>query len=120
MTSTNMAATYKGHKSNANATGGGRNKIPRDRAEEAVKRYLGGESVKVLAKYYDVSSPAIYQWIVKYKNQIVEKAKKANMSSEGIDKSEKISLAVENQALKSEVQRLKQKLFELMVDSGKL
>lgn len=40
--------------------------------EQACKRYVAGESVAVLAKYYGVSLPAVYVWINKYKARKLE------------------------------------------------
>lgn len=98
----------------------GDTKTPQDKIKQAVKRYLAGEPAAELAKEYKVSRPGFYLWIKKHKEELVELAKRSNMSAESIDKSDKINTAIENQALKAEVVRLKQKLFELMDAAGKL
>lgn len=95
-------------------------KTPEDRVKSAVKRYLAGEQVQALAKEYKVSRPGFYLWINKYKEDLVAQAKRAGMSAESIEKSDKVNLAIENQAMKAEIARLKQKLFELMDAAGKL
>lgn len=90
-------------------------KTPEHKIKEAVKRYLAREgSVEELAKEYKVSRPGFYLWIKRYKEDLVAQAKRAGMSAESIEASDKVNLAIENQAMKVEITRLKQKLFELM------
>lgn len=95
-------------------------KTPADKIQKAVKRYLEGEQVIALAKEYKVSRPGFYLWIKKYKEDMIEEAKHKNMSAPSLDKAEKVNLVVENNAMKGEIQRLKQKLFELMLSTDKL
>lgn len=95
-------------------------KTPEDKIEQAVKRYLAGEPASTLAKEHKISRPGFYLWINKYKEQQVASAKRSNMSAGSIDKSQKVEMAIENNALKAEVKDLKQKLFELMLSTGRL
>lgn len=41
---------------------------PQHLIDEACQRYLDGDQVPVLAKYYAVSEPTIYNWIAKNKS----------------------------------------------------
>jgi transposase-like protein len=96
-------------------------KTPPDRIEKAVKRYLqGNESASALAKEFNVSRPGFYAWINKYKAAMVEQARKSNMSAGTIDKFQKVDLTIENQDLKKQVMELKEKLFNLMLDTNRL
>ncbi len=95
-------------------------KTPQHIIEKAVNRYLQGESAGTLAKEYKISRPGFYLWVNKYKEQLVEAAKRANVSAPNIDKAQKVDLVVENSALRGEVDRLKQKLFELMLKTNNL
>lgn len=95
-------------------------KTPQDRIERAVKRYLQGEPASSLAKEFKVSRPGFYAWINKYKALMVEQARTSNMSAGTIDKFQKVDLTIENQDLKKQVMELKEKLFNLMLDTNRL
>lgn len=97
-----------------------KSKTPEAKIERAVERYLAGEPASSLAKEHRMSRQGFYLWIRAYKDARVNKAKYANMTAESIDKSQKVDLAIENAALKAEVTRLKQKLFEMMLSSDRL
>lgn len=95
-------------------------KTPQDKIERAVNRYLQGEPASTLAKEYKVSRPGFYAWINKYKAAQIERSRKANMSAGTIDKHEKVDLAIENVDLKKQVMELRQKLFDLMLETKRL
>ena len=91
-----------------------------EKIERAVERYLNGEPASTLAKEHRISRPGFYLWIKKYKEARINEAKRSNMTAASVDKAEKVDLAIENTALKSEIQKLKQKLFELMLSTDRL
>lgn len=95
-------------------------KVSHEKIEEAVKRYLAGESAAVLAKYYKISRPGFYLWIKKVQAEMLDKAKHANMTPASLEKSDRVTMRVEIGALKAENERLKRKLFEMMIETGKL
>ena len=88
--------------------------------EAFVKRYLQGESVVALAKEAHISRPGFYLWIDKYKDTVIEVAKRANMSAPDIEQSKAVDLKIENRALKEERDMLKRKLFDLMLETGRI
>lgn len=73
---------------------------------EAVKRVLAGESVKTVAKAYDVKDPDyIYIWIEKYETFGEAGLKRKVKTHRGIDKDTIISeLKMENELLKKFLQ----------------
>lgn len=93
---------------------------PRDKIETAVKRYLAGESAAVLAKFYGISRPQMYNWINKVKGELLERSRKQSIVPGQHDKVDRTTLAVELAALKAENERLRRRLFEEMVAAGKL
>lgn len=97
-----------------------KSKTPEAKIERAVERYLAGEPASELAKEHRMSRQGFYLWVKNYKEAQISKAKYANMTAGSIDKSQKVDLAIENTALKAEVERLKQKLFEIMLATDRL
>lgn len=73
---------------------------------EAVKRILAGESVKTVAKDYDVKDPDyIYIWIEKYKTYGEAGLNRKSRTYRGIDKDQQIKeLKMENELLKKYLQ----------------
>lgn len=73
---------------------------------EAVKRVLAGESVKTVAKDYDVKDPDyIYVWIEKYETYGEAGLNRKIRTYRGIDKDEQIKeLKMENELLKKYLQ----------------
>jgi transposase len=73
---------------------------------EAVKRVLAGESVKIVAKDYDVKDPDyIYTWIEKYETFGEAGLNRKIRTYRGIDKDEQIKeLKMENELLKKYLQ----------------
>jgi transposase len=73
---------------------------------EAVKRVLAGESVKTVAKDYDVKDPDyIYTWIEKYETFGEAGLNRKIRTYRGIDKDEQIKeLKMENELLKKYLQ----------------
>lgn len=98
----------------------GNTKRPQHEIDAAVKRYLAGEPVSVLSKYYRVSRPGFYLWIAKYKEDLLKKASKENMSPKDAATSDKRVLMTENEALRAEVRKLRDKVIDMMVKSGEL
>lgn len=97
-----------------------KSKTEETKIERAVERYLAGEAASTLAKEHRVSRQGFYLWVKRHKDARINKAKYANMTAENIDKSQKVDMAIENSALKAENDRLKQKLFELMLSTDRL
>ena len=95
-------------------------KRPQHVIEEAVKRHLAGESAAVLAKYYKVSKPGFYLWVQKYKADLLERSKHAGMDPHDAEMSDKRTLIAEIQALKQEVQKLRNRLVDNLVKHGEL
>lgn len=98
----------------------GNTKRPQHQIDEAVKRYMAGEPVTVLSKYYKISRPGMYLWIAKYKEDLLRKASKENMSPKDAATADKRILITENEALKAEVRKLRDKVISMMVKSGEL
>jgi len=73
---------------------------------EAVKRVLAGESVKTVAKDYDVKDPDyIYIWINKYETYGEAGLNRKIRTYRGIDKDQQIrELKMENELLKKYLQ----------------
>jgi len=73
---------------------------------EAIKRVLAGESVKTVAKHYDVKDPDyIYTWIEKYETFGEAGLNRKIRTYRGIDKDEQIKeLKMENELLKKYLQ----------------
>jgi transposase len=73
---------------------------------EAVKRVLAGESVKTVAKDYDVKDPDyIYIWIEKYETYGEAGLNRKIRTYRGIDKDQQIKeLKMENELLKKYLQ----------------
>lgn len=88
--------------------------------DEAVKRYMGGEQVSTLAKYYKVSRAGFYLWVRKYKEETLERSKKSGMTPHDAELSDKRTLVSEIQALKLENHKLRDKVVALMIKAGEI
>jgi transposase len=95
-------------------------KTPPDQIDEAVKRYMAGESVAVLAKRYKISKPGFYLWVQKYKQALLEQAERKDLKPKDAALVDKRVLIAEIQALKLENQKLRNKVVSLMVKHGEL
>lgn len=95
-------------------------KTPQHVIDEAVKRHMAGESVRVLAKYYKISVPQFYNWIAAYKQELLEQAAKRDMSPKEAELVDKRVLIAENQAMKLELRKLRDKVINLMIKTGDL
>lgn len=98
----------------------GATKRPQHQIDEAVKRYLAGEPVTVLSKYYKISRPGFYLWVSKYKAEMLKKASQVNMTEADAKTADKRVLITENQALKAEVRKLRDKVLDMMIKAGEL
>jgi len=83
---------------------------PPDQIEEAVKRYLAGENVNVLCKYYKVSRAGFYLWAKNYKKNAEKRARIGTGPS-----SDLIELKEENASLRLQVRELREMLLSKMI-----
>jgi hypothetical protein len=81
---------------------------------KTIERYKRGERVIRLAAELGVCQQAVYQWIRADKKAQLERVRRAVLEPERAREADKTDLALENQALKDENQRLWAKLRELM------
>lgn len=95
-------------------------KRPSSQIEEAVKRFMAGESAGVLAKFYRVSKPALYNWVSKYKRESLATAERKEMTPEQLKHVDRQQLVIENLALKEENAKLRNKVVSLMIRAGDL
>jgi transposase len=93
-------------------------KRPQHVIDEAVKRFMAGESAHVLAKYYKVSRPGLYNWVHKYKLESLANAERKDMSPDQLKQIDRQQLVAENMALKEENSKLRHKVVALMIKAG--
>lgn len=93
---------------------------PQHVIEQAVRRYLAGEKVPVLAKHYRISRPGFYLWVKKFKAAALERDSRFDMSPQAIESAEIYKRDVEIGALRLELSRVKKKLFEIMVKHSEI
>jgi Transposase len=80
--------------------------------KQAVARYKAGEAVAELAGEYKVSRPGFYAWIKRYGGQQPSKLSFSDMGG--------FTSPITIEELRAENLKLKQKLFELMLATGRL
>lgn len=73
-----------------------------------------------IAKRLKVSRAAVYMWRDKAKKADLERIKLRGMSPQSVEKSEKRDLALENEELRKEVEKLWNKIRELMKKYGEI
>ena len=95
-------------------------KRPQHVIDEAVKRHMAGESAAVLAKLYKISKPGFYLWVKKYKEAMLDRAKRGDMTPQDAETADKRTLIAEIQELKIENRKLRDKLVTLMLKSGEI
>jgi transposase-like protein len=96
-------------------------KIPQKLVEKAVRRRLeGNESVVTLAKEYKVSVPTVYNWITAAKKHMVEQARTADLSPRELERTDKLTLIAQVEALKLENKQLRERLVALMLRTDPL
>lgn len=93
---------------------------PQKEIDKAVKRYLEGEDVNTLARDYKMSRAGMYIWIRKARENAATAHRSAEIGPKGVESEARISKDLRLKACESEVRALKQKLFELMLETGKL
>ena len=93
---------------------------PQHIIDEAVKRYLAGEDVNVLCKYYKVSRAGFYIWVRKYKAHILETDRRATMLPASLEAEDHATIVAQNKILRDENQRLRNKLVAMLLASGEL
>jgi len=76
--------------------------------EEAVQRYLQGEDVNSLARQYGMSRAGMYLWIKKAKQAATANMRLHDLGPKGIAREKRISVELENKALKAENEQLRQ------------
>jgi transposase-like protein len=91
-------------------------KVSEKTVAKIVQRYMTGrESADSLAKEYRVSRATLYNWITQARERVVKAAAKANMSEASVERSDRMTLAAEITQLRLENDRLKKKLFEVLL-----
>ena len=95
-------------------------KVPEKAVAKAVKRRLAGESADTLAKEYKVSRATLYNWTAAYKRQLLEQSTIADMSPREAETADKRVLMAENEALKLEVRKLRDKVVAMMIKAGEI
>lgn len=93
-------------------------KRPQHVIEEAVKRYMAGEQVSVLSKYYKVSKPGFYLWVAKHKQAMLDKASTQAMTPKDAAIADKRTLLIEVEQLRQENRKLRDKLLTEMMKAG--
>jgi transposase-like protein len=93
--------------------------------DQAARAYLDDKAkVQDLMRRYGVSRPAVYQWIAAYKSRNPEaEAAKPTSAPTGAEDLSKLTPAEMRERfvrLYDEHVRLKKRLFELMVETGKI
>lgn len=95
-------------------------KRPQHVIDEAVRRHMAGESAAVLAKFYKISKPGFYLWVKKYKEQLLAQNAREGLTPKEAELTDKRVLIAENQALKLEVRKLRDKVVSMMIKAGEL
>ena len=93
---------------------------PQHVIDEAVKRYMAGEPVTTLSKYYKISRPGFYLWVKKYKEDLLEKSKTAGMSPKDAEQADKRVLLIELEQARQENRKLRDKVVALMLKGGEI
>lgn len=114
---------------------------PDEVVEQAVRRYLDGESVEALCKYYNVSTAGFYNWVRRVKKQLLqEQDKQARVKAllatregkarkhvgeprtedEAIEIVDLHQAIAQIQELKLENRKLRDRLVDILVDRGAL
>ena len=99
-------------------------KTPQHVIDEAVKRYLAGEQVAVLAKYYKISKPGFYLWVAKYKKEHASTPSTKTIGFDGYKDlskvTDKATLLAEINMLRDENRKLRDRLLTSMIRSGEI
>lgn len=94
-------------------------KRPQHEIDQAVKRFLdGGEQAVVLAKLYKISKAGFYLWVKKYKQDLLDKSRRAGLSPDQVQSSDKRTLVTEVEQLRLENRKLRDKVVSLMIKAG--
>ncbi len=89
--------------------------------DKAVENYLKEtESVQAISKRLRVCRATVYTWIKKVKKAKLEIIKKSGMTPAAVEKADKRDLALENESLKAEVKKLRDKVLDLMLKCGEI
>lgn len=98
----------------------GKTKRPQHIIDQAVKRYMAGEQAVALAKEYKISKPGFYLWVARHKAEILEQAKKQDMTPKDAAIADKRTLLVELEQLRLENRKLREKVVAMMIKSGEI
>lgn len=94
-------------------------RTPQHVIEQAVRRHMqDNEPVSTLMKEYKVSKAGFYNWVAAYKTRILEQSRRAGMTPKDIDKSDKLNLMAELEAIKLENQKLRNRLVSILIKYG--
>ena len=93
-------------------------KTPQKTIDRAIKRHVeGGESADDLAKELQVSRASIYGWVAKYKQNILERSRRAGMTPLDADRADKAELIAHIEALELENKQLRDKLINMLLQT---
>lgn len=91
-----------------------------DKKRSIVERFLAGEQVESLAKEIGASRPALYLWIKAYRDNAMIVDRRANMTEADIEKAEKRDVVIRLRSVEMDRDMYKKKLFDLMVETGRI
>lgn len=91
-----------------------------EQKEQAVRLYLQGEPVRSLAKQFKISVPGMYLWIKNAREDAAEEARRSALSPTAQKKEDEVNLKLRVQHLENENALLKKRLFDLMIETGKI
>jgi transposase len=85
---------------------------------QAVKRHVeGGENAEALAKELEVSRASIYGWVAKFKQNVLDRSRRAGMTPVDADRADKAELIAHIEALELENKRLRDKLINMLLQT---
>ena len=93
--------------------------LPQAKIDALVRRHLEhDESADALAKEAGISRAMFYNWIKAYKEAVMKRSMRADMSPDQLEKAAKADLIAEIEMLRTENRKLKDRLVaELMKNS---
>ncbi len=95
-------------------------KVPPKTMERAAKRHMGGEQAEALAKEFKVSRATIFNWSMRYKEQVLEQARREGINPKELERQDKATLVAKVQSLELENRRLRDKVVALLLKSGEI
>jgi hypothetical protein len=91
-------------------------RLPQAAIDKLVRRHLeGNESVAALAKEGGVGRAGFYLWVKDYKEQVMRRAMRSDMSPQELEKRAKADLIAEIESLRVENRKLRDRLVAEMM-----